>query len=67
LDFGNISYSMNPSARNASDRGLVNVGLRIPSFKIFPSTFITFDVRALDLFDHNGRAVSVSTALTFKP
>jgi len=67
LDFGNISYSMNPSAGEASDRGLVNVGLRIPSFKIFPSTFITFDLRALDLFDHNGRAVSVSTALTFKP
>lgn len=67
LDFGNISYSLSPSGGNAQNRGLVNVGLRVPAFKLFPSTTISFDVRALDLFDHAGRAVSFSTALTFRP
>ena len=67
LDFGNISYSLSPSGGNAQNRGLVSVGLRVPAFKLFPSTTMSFDLRALDLFDHAGRAVSLSTALTFRP
>lgn len=67
LDFGNISYSLYPSGGNAENRGLVNVGLRVPALEIFPSTLVSFDVRALDLFDHKGRAVSLSAALTFRP
>lgn len=67
LDFGNVSYSLNPSAGDALDRGLVNIGIRLAPVKVIKSVYLTADVRALDLFDHKGRAVSVGVSLSFKP
>ena len=67
LDFGNVSYSINPSAGDAIDRGLVNVGLRLLPVKVLNSVYLTFELRALDLFDHKGRALSLGATLAFKP
>ena len=67
LDFGNVSYSVDPSAGKAEDRGLVNVGLRMAPIKILKSVYLTADIRALDLFDHDGRALSLGVTLAFKP
>lgn len=66
LDFGNVSYSVNPSAGKA-DRGLVNIGLRLVPVKILKSVYLAADLRALDLFDHKGRALSVGLSLSFRP
>ncbi len=66
LDFGNVSYSVSPSAGN-SDRGLVNVGIRLLPVKVLTSVYLTADIRALDLFDHKGRALSLGATLSFKP
>lgn len=67
LDFGNVSYSVAPSAGDADNRGLVNIGLRLLPVKILNSVYLTADLRALDLFDHKGRALSVGISLTFRP
>jgi len=67
LDFGNVSYSVNPSAGNALDRGLVNIGIRLVPVKILKSVYLAADLRALDLFDHKGRALSVGLSLSFRP
>lgn len=67
LDFGNVSYSVNPSAGDANDRGLVNVGLRLLPVKVINSVYLTTELRALDLFDHEGRALSLGVTLTFRP
>ena len=67
LDFGNVSYSIDPSAGDADDRGLVNVGLRLLPVKVLNSVYLTADIRALDLFDHDGRALSVGITLAFQP
>ncbi len=67
LDFGNVSYSVSPSAGDASDRGLVNVGLRLLPVQVLNSVYLTADIRALDLFDHKGRALSLGATLSFKP
>jgi len=67
LDFGNVSYSVDPSAGDANDRGLVNVGIRLVPLKVLKSVYLTADIRALDLFDHKGRALSLGVTLAFRP
>jgi hypothetical protein len=67
LDFGNVSYSVNPSAGDAGDRGLVNVGLRLLPLKVLNAVYLTADIRALDLFDHKGRALSLGATISFRP
>ena len=67
LDFGNVSYSVSPSAGDADNRGLVNVGLRLVPIKVLKSVYLTADIRALDLFDHKGRALSLGITLAFRP
>lgn len=67
LDFGNVSYSVNPSAGDANDRGLVNVGIRLLPVKVLNSVYLTAEIRALDLFDHKGRALSLGATLSFMP
>lgn len=67
LDFGNVSYSYKPSVGNADNRGLVNIGIRLLPIKFLNSIFIAADLRTLDLFDHQGRALSVAISLSFRP
>ncbi|RFU95576.1 hypothetical protein DYP60_03630 [Sphaerochaeta halotolerans] len=67
LDFGNVSYSTTPSAGNAGDRGLVNVALRLLPVEFLTATYFGLDIRALDLFDHEGRALSIGATISFRP
>lgn len=67
LDFGNVSYSVAPSAGDADNRGLVNVGLRLLPVNFLNLANLTAEVRALDLFDHEGRALSLGVTLAFRP
>lgn len=67
MDIGNVSYSVAPSAGNANDRGLVNLGLRLVPIEFIKSTFISADIRALDIFDHRGRALGLSASVSFRP
>ncbi|NLK06864.1 MAG: hypothetical protein GX315_10925 [Spirochaetales bacterium] len=67
LDFGNVSYSATPSFSDADDRGLVNVGLRLLPFELVNSVYLGLELRALDLFDHKGRALSLGAAISFQP
>nr|WP_321296907.1 hypothetical protein [uncultured Sphaerochaeta sp.] len=67
LDFGNVSYSATPSFSDADDRGLVNVGLRLIPFELVKSVHLGLELRALDLFDHEGRALSLGAAISFQP
>ncbi len=67
LDFGNVSYSATPSAGIAEKRGLINVGIRMVPFEILPSVYMGLDLKALDLFDHTGRALSIGTNISFRP
>jgi hypothetical protein len=60
IDFGNVSYSKSPSAGNAHNRGLINVGIRLLPIQLGRSIAISSDLRALDLLDDTGRAVSLA-------
>ena len=66
MDFGNVSYSSKPSGGNASDRGLLNVGLRMLPLEFVKSVFLSADLRAMDLFDHTGRALSAGISISFR-
>ena len=67
LDFGNVSYSVNPSGGDATSRGLLNVGLRLIPIEFITNTYVMADVRLLDLFDHSGRAVNAGISISFRP
>jgi hypothetical protein len=67
IDFGNVSYSMNPSAGDATDRGMLNMGLRVLPIEFMRGTFFTFDLRVLDLLDDKGRGVSAGMSIAFRP
>lgn len=67
LDFGNVSYSSTPSVGNAENRGLVNIALRLVPIEFVTSTYLSMDLRALDLFDDQGRAVSIGATISFRP
>lgn len=67
LDFGNVSYSANPSGGEAKDRGLFNIGLRLLPLEFMRNTYFSFDLGLIDIFDHVGRAFSAGAALTFRP
>lgn len=64
LDFGNVSYSSNPSGGKAEERGLVNIGLRLLPVKLSSRIVLGAKLSALDLFDASGRAISLSTSIT---
>ena len=67
IDFGNVSYSINPSAGNASDRGMLNIGARLLPLEFMRSTYLSADLRLLDLLDDQGRGVSLGLSITFRP
>ncbi|MGE4453068.1 MAG: hypothetical protein AB7D92_00920 [Sphaerochaeta sp.] len=67
LDFGNVSYSTTPSAGDAENRGMVNIALRLLPLEFIQATYIGVDIRALDLFDHSGRALSIGANISFRP
>ena len=67
IDFGNVSYSTKPSGGNADNRGMVNVGLRLVPVQFLKSVYVSADLRALDLFDASGRALSAAVAISFRP
>jgi hypothetical protein len=67
IDFGNVSYSVDPSAGDADDRGMVNVGLRLVPVQFLKNVFVSADLRALDLFDASGRALSAAVCISVRP
>ncbi len=67
MDFGNVGYSVNPSGGNATDRGSLNFGIRLLPIEFITKTFVSADLRLLDLFDDTGRAISLGLGITFKP
>ncbi len=67
IDFGNVSYSADPSGGDANNRGLLNIGLRLLPVEFMKSVFVTMDLRALDLFDHTGRAISAGVSISLRP
>lgn len=67
IDFGNVSYSVSPSGGDAAKRGLLNVGLRLLPVEMFKNVYISADLRALDLFDANGRALSAGLHIALRP
>lgn len=64
-DFGNISYSSDPTGADASSRGLLNTGLRLLPVHISDSLAFNLDLRLLDVFDASGRALSVGAGLSY--
>jgi hypothetical protein len=67
IDFGNVSYSTSPSAGDAENRGMVNIGLRLLPVQFLKSVYVSADLRALDLFDDSGRALSAAISISFRP
>ncbi len=67
IDFGNVSYSTDPSAGDADDRGLLNFGLRLLPIEFFKDTYVMADLRILDIFDDSGRAASLGVNISFRP
>ncbi len=67
MDFGNVSYSVNPSGGKAQDRGSLNFGLRLLPIEFIKNAYILADLRLLDLFDHSGRAISAGVSFSFRP
>jgi hypothetical protein len=67
IDFGNVSYSTHPSAGNPTDRGMLNIGARLLPITILPSTYLSADIRLIDIFDHSGRAISTALSISIKP
>jgi hypothetical protein len=67
IDFGNVSYSMDPSAGNAGNRGMLNLGMRLLPVEFMKSTYVTADLRLLDILDQNGRGLSAGVSITFRP
>ena len=67
FDFGNISYSADPNATDASRRGMVNMGLRLLPITLADQIYLSGDLRALDLLDASDRALSIGIGLSYKP
>lgn len=67
IDFGNVSYSIDPSAGDASNRGMLNIGARLLPVEFMKSTFVTADLRLLDILDDKGRGISAGVSITFRP
>jgi len=67
IDFGNVSYSTSPSGGNAASRGLVNVGLRLLPIEVLKAVYFSLDIRAMDLLDASGRALSAGVSISFRP
>lgn len=66
VDFGNASYSASPSGGNADSRGMLNFGLRLLPLQFLKSVYVSVDLRALDIFDAVGRALSISIAISYR-
>ena len=67
IDFGNVSYSTKPSGGQPRDRGMLNLGARLLPVEFMKSTFLSADVRLIDILDHQGRALSAGLSITFMP
>jgi hypothetical protein len=67
IDFGNVSYSIYPSAGNAGNRGMLNIGMRLLPIEFMKSTYVTADLRLLDILDQNGRGLSAGISISFRP
>lgn len=67
IDFGNVSYSIDPSAGDAGNRGMLNIGARLLPVEFMKSTYVTADLRLLDLLDDKGRGISAGISITFRP
>ncbi len=67
IDFGNVSYSVDPSGGDATDRGLLNFGLRLLPIEFIKDTYVMADLRVLDIFDSSGRAASLGVNISFRP
>ncbi len=67
IDFGNVSYSAAPSGGDASNRGLLNAGLRFLPKEFITDTYFMADLKVLDIFDDSGRAASVGVNISFRP
>lgn len=67
IDFGNISYSKAPSGGNPTDRGMLNIGMRLLPVEFMQFTFVAADLRVIDILDHSGRAVSAGISISFRP
>lgn len=65
VDFGNASYSASPSGGNAQSRGMLNMGLRLRPVQFMKVAYISVDIRLLDIFDAQGRALSASVAISY--
>lgn len=66
IDFGNASYSASPSGGNAESRGMLNFGLRLRPLQFLKFVYVSVDIRALDVFDAVGRAISASVAISYR-
>lgn len=67
IDFGNVSYSHRPSGGDPKNRGMFNIGVRLLPIQIIQSTYLTAELRLIDLFDHTGRALSGGLSISFRP
>lgn len=67
IEFGNVTYSNNPSGGDSENRGMLNLGLRLLPLQFLKDTFISTDLRLLDLLDTKGRSFSVGASITFIP
>lgn len=65
IDFGNASYSASPSGGNAESRGMLNVGMRLRPIQFMKFAYISVDLRLMDIFDAQGRALSASVAISY--
>jgi len=67
IDFGNVSYSAYPSAGDAQTRGMLNIGARLLPVEFMKSTYVTAELRLLDILDHEGRGISTGLTISFRP
>ena len=65
VDFGNVSYSASPSGGSADSRGMLNLGLRFLPIQFMTFIYASADIRALNVFDSAGRALSASIAISY--
>jgi hypothetical protein len=46
---------------------MLNIGARLLPVEFMKSTYITADLRLLDLLDDKGRGISAGISITFRP
>lgn len=66
IDFGNVSYSASPSGGSTESRGMLNLGIRFRPIQFMGFIYVSADIRALNVFDSVGRAISASVAISYE-